>query len=429
MSRNIVPGEDELKSILVGLKTANPSAGVAKIHGLVLAANPTWQVSEKRVRKFLRNEGLVVSAPGSREIHPSSRLNEALRIEKWSGKVEVKYFNASKGKGLIAKEKLLEGDIIWKEDPFILAPEWNIYDLQTSGRACAFCSTIFREFSSLNIACPASKEGSPCPARFCTRLCLGQSGKTHPLLCPSQNPASVPLLSFARRAEWMALHALAQCTSRLLLAHQKDAEVQLANDLGVVRGLAELGMEERFQSLRFGVEPDRDNWRKAFELYLQAFKEPSHALNQKKLARILKLQLPPDMAKELFEYDAFLRGLGRMSLSWYIEAHGGLYALHSHLNHSCVPNVSVRHLDQRSALARVTLIAKKDIEAGEELLVTYTDPSGSLKARRKRLSEWGFGPCQCERCLVEERAAKESGAQDQEADDLADQLKAGLGVM
>ena len=52
------------------------------------------------------------------------------------------------------------------------------------------------------------------------RLCLKRSEKTHPLLCPAQNPASVPLLTFARKRVWMALHVLARCTACLLLAHQ-----------------------------------------------------------------------------------------------------------------------------------------------------------------------------------------------------------------
>ncbi|KAH7913647.1 hypothetical protein BJ138DRAFT_1145715 [Hygrophoropsis aurantiaca] len=427
--RTVVPAEDELRPIVVELKAEHPTTGISKIHGLVLAAHPTWQVSEKRVRKFLQNEGLIASQV--QEIHPSSRLNEALDIQKWTTKAEVKYFNQSKGKGLVAKDKIAKGDVIWKEDPFILAPEWNIYDLQVSGRACAHCSTIFREITPLNVACSFSdlKTATPCSARFCTRLCLSHSSRTHPLLCAAQNPASIPLLAFARRAEWMALHALAQCTSRLLLARQKSDEAQLVADMGVVNGLAELGMEDRFQSLRDkGVEPDRDNWRKAFELYLQAFKTPAQPAQQKKLARILKTPLPQEMDKEFFEYDAFLRGLGRMSLN--IESHGGLYTLHSHINHSCDPNVSVRHLDQRTALARITLIAKREIEPNEELLVTYVDPSGSLRTRRTQLEEWGFGLCQCERCVAEEKAAKESGVQEQDGmDDLAEQLKAGLGVM
>lgn len=84
---------------------------------------------------------------------------------------------------------------------------------------------------------------------FCNRLCRTQSEKVHPLLCPARNPASVPLLKFARKAEWMALHALAQCTSRILLSAQRD-DGTLDEDLQIVQGLAELGMEERFRTLR-----------------------------------------------------------------------------------------------------------------------------------------------------------------------------------
>ena len=64
--------------------------------------------------------------------------------------------------------------------------------------------------------------------------------------------------------------------------------------------------------------------------------------------------------------------------------------------------VSVRHLDQRTALARVTVLAKTDIKAGQELIVTYVNPELHLKARRAALEAWGFGECRCERCAEEE---------------------------
>ena len=119
----------------------------------------------------------------------------------------------------------------------------GIYDLQVSSVACTYCSTPLNN-SSLTVPCPGTVKGPSCPARFCSRLCLSRSGRTHPLLCPAQNPSSVPLLEFARRHEWMALHALAQCTARVLLADQRD-EATLTSDWGVIRALAQLGMEER----------------------------------------------------------------------------------------------------------------------------------------------------------------------------------------
>jgi hypothetical protein len=197
-----------------------------------------------------------------------------------------------------------------------------------------------------------------------------------------------------------------------------------------------------------GVEPDRESWKKAYELYLWTFKAPKASHEQKKLARILKKPIPESIEKDLFEYDAFLHGLGRMSLSqctlyplspllciaeWIpcvdLEAHGGLYTLHSHLNHACTPNVSIRHFDQHTALSRITVVARAAMEPGDELLITYVDPLSNYRERRRRLLEWGFGPCPCDRCLVEGREAKASGPDTEEADELADQLRAGLGLV
>jgi len=108
-----------------------------------------------------------------------------------------------------------------------------------------------------------------------------------------------------------------------------------------------------------------------------------------------------------------------------LEAHGGLYTLHSHLNHSCAPNISVRHLDKGTALARLTLVAKRNIAAGEELVVTYVDPAAGVRKRRAELKAWGFGVCRCVRC-VEEGG---DGDGDVGEGDLESELKAGLGVM
>ena len=204
-------------------------------------------------------------------------------------------------------------------------------------------------------------------------------------------------------------------------------------------------------------EPDRAGWKKAHALFIEAFREPKNPADQKKLARILKKPVNPIIEKQLFDYErGFLRGLGRMSLSMSLpiseaitpytlipidlEAHGGLYTLHSHLNHSCTPNISVRHLEQRTALARITLIAKRVIRPGEELLVTYVNPEMGVRARRRELEGWGFGECDCDRCVEEARVLKEKGGRtnglrdrdrdrEVEMEELANELKAGLGVM
>lgn len=129
-SELISPPDEELTTVLIDLKNTNATLGVPKIHTLLLAAHPEWTVSEKRTRKILQKEGLIETTTmmgknGSHIalVYPSSRVVQKLDILKWTSKVEVKYFDKRKGKGLVAKEKIDEGEVVWKEDPFIVAPE------------------------------------------------------------------------------------------------------------------------------------------------------------------------------------------------------------------------------------------------------------------------------------------------------------------
>ncbi|KAG6819917.1 hypothetical protein H0H93_007388 [Arthromyces matolae] len=431
------PSEEDLRTALVALKTRYPSLGILKTHAILLASYPDWIVSEKRTRKVLQNEGLILDTPspnGSDLVYPTSRLIPNLDISNWSSKVQVRFYDKRKGKGLVATEDIEEGETIWKEDPFILAPEWyelpprptEIYDLQVSSAACGFCSTPLDMASPLTQPCPASSSQAHCPIRFCNRLCLSRSAKHHPLLCSAQNPACVPLLKLIKETKWMALHAFTQCASRVLLAGQRSVEEE-DRDWKIVAGFAELGLEERFKysfNASGSSEPDRESWKKAHATYLQAFRSPKNPAEVKCLAKILKRPVSPSVEKALFDYEGFLRGLGKMSLN--LEAHGGLYTLHSHMNHSCTPNVSVRHNDRRTALSRITMIAKRSIVAGEELFVTYVDPDLDVRQRRRELQAWGFGECSCVRCLQE---AKHMKPEDDGMDDLASELKASLGVM
>lgn len=83
------------------------------------------------------------------------------------------------------------------------------------------------------------------------------------------------------------------------------------------------------------------------------------------------------------------------------------------------------------------MIAKKDINVGEELFISYADPEMDVKARRAKLEGWGFGMCQCRRCVEEAKTYKTSRAFETdtergkgfEMDDLENELKAGLGVL
>lgn len=128
MSSGTTPAEADLTQALTKLRAENPALGIPKLHSLLLTANPEWAVSEKRTKKILQNLGLTLNSNPSdgKAKYPSSKVIEKLDISKWTAKVDVRFFDKKKGKGLIVKEKLVEGNIIWKEDFFAIAPEWYV---------------------------------------------------------------------------------------------------------------------------------------------------------------------------------------------------------------------------------------------------------------------------------------------------------------
>jgi hypothetical protein len=61
-----------------------------------------------------------------------------------------------------------------------------------------------------------------------------------------------------------------------------------------------------------------------------------------------------------------------------------------------------------------------------------------VRVRRRELEAWGFGECVCNRCVEEVKVLKEKGGKEggrvngrreMDMDDLASELKMGLGVM
>lgn len=78
-----------------------------------------------------------------------------------------------------------------------------------------------------------------------------------------------------------------------------------------------------------------------------------------------------------------------------------LYALQSACNHSCEPNVKAHFLKNNFTLS---MLAVRDINAGEEILVSYLDDctvSRSRHTRQKILMENYLFKCCCNKCICE----------------------------
>jgi hypothetical protein len=114
-----VPTDDELTGAVRSLRASNSGLGIPKLLAALLSSQPEWSVSEKRLRKVtqkLKSE--------EANVRPTSSLNPALEVSKYSEKVKIAQFGPEKGKGLVATQDIEAGEVLWREDPFVYAPPW-----------------------------------------------------------------------------------------------------------------------------------------------------------------------------------------------------------------------------------------------------------------------------------------------------------------
>ena len=117
------PPEDELVKTLKELRLEHPSLGAPKLLAIFRQKNPQWSLSEKRLRKVLQQENLVATATPA-TMYPVSKIDDRVDASTWTSQVAIKQFDKVKGKGLVAKQKLAAGEIVWKEDPWVFASDW-----------------------------------------------------------------------------------------------------------------------------------------------------------------------------------------------------------------------------------------------------------------------------------------------------------------
>lgn len=127
MSPPVSPSDDELTPAVQRLRSQNPSLGIAKLLVQLKIEQPGWAVSEKRLRKILQAlpggadaaNGKHQAASGETVLVAETGLDPTIDVAHIAPKVKVKMFGGGKGKGLVAKEKILQGDVLWQEEPWI----------------------------------------------------------------------------------------------------------------------------------------------------------------------------------------------------------------------------------------------------------------------------------------------------------------------
>lgn len=416
--KQILPSEDQIiEACKVKLKEF-PELGIAKLLAQLQRENQ-WSLSEKRLKTILVKANLRKTKPlvnGKEENVPSyvplSHLNTSLQIPEG---VKAVYFDRIKGKGLIADQDFKEGQTIFHEDAFIASAPSQAMRQVEQGELCTNCFAPLA--GSLVVRC-GQKD---CESRFCTRLCQSRAQTSHhPLLCSGQNSSIKPFNQFLSIQKWLSLAIVSKTLAKILLTHSNHAPISLysSQNKNRIEDQPKASLEEmlsHFDAFATVSELERrarnPGWDVERSAFLTSMKE-AHSLlcigmdpriDRKGKKWPIWKDFPIEVAEKLFSWNNFILLLGRANIN--TEAQGGMYLIHSHLNHSCSPNVTVRHPPSRHGIRQATkiaAIAKTKIKKGDELVITYQDPSLELSRRRMLLwREYMFGPCECQRCVEE----------------------------
>lgn len=134
------------------------------------------------------------------------------------------------------------------------------------------------------------------------------------------------------------------------------------------------------------------------------------------VSRTTELGLP-DAEQEVLDkfIDKLYDDMDKQSGTFLNNEGVGLFTLQSASNHSCTPNAEATFLHNNH---RLSLMAVKDIEAGEEICISYLDEcmlARSRHSRRKELMENYIFACTCPKC--EEQINEPDVTSDEEEDD------------
>lgn len=393
MSEKVIPSEEQLIEAIRQIKLDLPEAGIKTVTTQVLARSPDWQVSEKRVKKHMQNSGLINKTSAHKQpvksgladdpSVPVSFIDPSIDFKSVSDAVVARMVDQVTGKGLFAARDIKKDEILFTETPYTYFPPWEGFRLARSGGACGLCCKPILYPNRLTQHC------GHCNMYYCSKECRSTAwSQFHQLECTHLNSNIGKFINFCEMENWQAPMAVSRMYAQLILAHQRG---ELDEIMGHLDAFATVSQEERQAKETewiFMEAPTRELWTKARDLLRDAYKQPS------KRCKITK-PLPEGLSKQLFDDEqTFLNYLGKFNIN---NQNGGLYMVHSHINHNCYPNVSIDH-PQRHTQYKIAVRAIRDIKKDEQLYETYVNPRWNKETRQTYLDKSYLFTCKCDRC-------------------------------
>ncbi|KAG0377081.1 MAG: hypothetical protein J3R72DRAFT_394204 [Linnemannia gamsii] len=393
---SITPEAPVLTELISKIKKADPGLGIKKVLAEIQAQEPTWLVSEKRVKKLMDQAGIAVAnAEPEGELDPSipvSHIDAAVDISSLTnGLVKAKMINKVIGKGLFTTQELEKGKIVFTEFPFIYFPPMKRYNMVAKGQACGLCARTIKVDSLLSCVCPGCSR-----IKYCTKACREDSwNSSHRFECFGLNPAMKGYVNFCVEENWNAGMGALRCYERILIANETSPE-ELTAVLKHFDAFATVSQEERQKretSWDMMGDQSRAVWKDALELLIKGCKYPLKTLPKSGVS-VLTKPLPDHLKDSLFSMDTYLKFVGRYNIN---NQDGGLYLLHSSLNHACTPNAIIDHPGAGTNYG-VSVRLARTIKRDEQLQITYCDPRWKKETRQQYLRTEYMFTCKCKRC-------------------------------
>ncbi|XP_072353849.1 protein-lysine N-trimethyltransferase SMYD5 [Scyliorhinus torazame] len=363
-------------------------------------------------------------------------------------RVEVRFINNLKGKGLFASKDVRKGETIFVEQPIVSAQFlWNaLYKY----KACDYClrSLETAEENSRRLSgnpslilphpelCSVQKELLDfCPAcqeLYCSVECRKAAlNLDHQVLClgPSKDDPQHPLNQL--QEAWRNMHYPPETASIMLMARMV-AMVKQAKDKGrwkklfsqfcsrtaneeeeIVHKLIGDKFQGQLETLRqlftkALYEDSLNRWftPEGFRSLFALVGTNGQGIGTSSLSQWVHgcdaLQLPTQTREELDGFiDQLYKDIEKESGEFLNCEGSGLYTLQSCCNHSCDPNAETSFPENNFLLH---LTALRDIKAGEEVCITYLDCCQRDRSRHTRhriLRDNYLFICSCPKCVAQ----------------------------
>ncbi|KAF9898721.1 SET domain-containing protein 5 [Lobosporangium transversale] len=393
----ITPEAPALTALIASIKQKDPSLGIKKVLAEIQTQEPTWLVSEKRVKKLMTEAGIAVARPESEmNLDPSvpvSHIDTEVDVSALTnGQIKAKMINKVVGKGLFAAQDLPKGKEVFREFPFVYFPPMKRYNMIRKGEACGLCARTIKYGSLLICACPSCGK-----IKYCTKACRQSAwDSSHRFECLALNPAIKDYINYCVEENWSAGMGALRCYERILIANETSPE-ELALVLKHLDAFATISQEERQKKeTSWDMMGDQilEIWNKGLKLLIQGCQYPLKITSNKAVNPVLTKALPDDLKDSLFTMDTYLKFIGRYNLN---NQSGGMYLLHSSLNHSCLPNTVIDNPGAGTSYG-VSIRLARDIKRDEQLQITYCNPLWKRETRQQYLRTEYLFTCKCKRC-------------------------------